>query len=1065
MSFSKRIIAAGVHNPVFANLAAVGILIGGFVGARSLHRETFPETAVDWLEITVAYPGANPLDVEKGVSIKIEEAIKGIVGFGEISSLSTDQWGKIVAEFDSSVLPATEVLRQIQDRVGSITTFPKEAERPVIQEFIYRDSVISVGVSGDVPERTIKSIAEQIQRDLMSNREISQVSLSGVRDFELSIKLTEVALKRYDLTLADVIKAVIQSSLDLPAGTVRTLREEINVRTIGQRYTVNDFEELVVVANRNGTSLRLGQIAEITDSFEQTPIFGRVNGKPGVMINVSKTAREDTIRIANIVRAYVDEVGKRLPEGIKLNIWADTSRDVDARLKMLIKNGLLGMVLVLLCLIGFLDFRSALGAALGIPVAFAGALAVMAFNGWSLNMISLLGLLMATGIIVDDAIVVAESVRACVREGLPLAQASVEGAHRVALPVIMSSVTTIIAFIPLMHVEGVMAKFIYVFPVVVIAAIIASSFEAFLILPAHLFEWGASGKSSATEAGGWRDRWRRRMDQSIDDFLDRRYARWLRSACRARFVVLGLTFSAVLICLGLVLGGRAPFVLFPKIDGNTLRARVRFPEGMPIKACQNAVAQMERAALSLNSLESLATKTDGELVQQIYSVSGEWPDFVPSPGSSLCETSLELMPSELREVDSAAIIEQWRKSIGVIPDAQLIAITRQQVGPSQKPIEIRVLGDELAEIRAAADEVSSHLASYQGVFDIDDDLLPGKRELRVTLKPEAHNLGITVADLATQLRQALFGAEAVRLQRGTDEIKVIVSFGDEERTSLSAIENMRIRGRWGGAVPFAEVADTELVRGYSSIGRQDGHRRVRVQADVDERFANAEQVVSAMVSTVLPELDAKYPGVTFLVDGERERINESMASLTSAFGIAMVVVFAILGAVLRSYVQPIVIMAAIPLGMVGSIFGHFLLGYELTLMSVFGMVALAGIVVNDSLVLVDQINKSIQGGMGVMEAVIYSGRSRFRAVILTTITTVAGLLPLLLERSSQAQSLIPMAISVAFGLILATGLTLFVVPAMYLVVNDAKRCVRWMRRGGAFPAPEAVERAVTARSA
>jgi len=835
------------------------------------------------------------------------------------------------------------------------------------------------------------------------------------------------------------------------------------VRTIGQLYTVKEFEDLVVVANPNGTSLQLGQIAEITDSFDETPVFGRVNGEPGVMINISKTAQEDTIRIAHIVRTYLDQVKSRLPEGININIWADISRDVESRLQMLIKNGLMGMALVLLCLIAFLDFRSALGAALGIPIAFAGALAVMALSGWSLNMISLLGLLMATGIIVDDAIVVAESVRSCVREGLPLSQASVEGTRRVAVPVIMSSVTTVIAFIPLMYVEGVMGKFIYVLPVVVIAAVVASGIEAFLILPAHLQEWGESAAAKSV-AGGWRDRWRRRIDLSVDAFLDRHYVRWLRAACKAKFAVMGLALSTIIICAGLVLGGRTPFVLFPKIDGNTLRARVRFPEGMPIEACQKAVEQMERAALAMNSVESLKTKTEGLLVQQVYSVSGEWPDFVPHPGSSLCETSLELMPSELREVDSAAIIEQWRKMIGEIPDAQLLAITRQQVGPTQKPIEIRVLGDDLTEIRAAADEVSKHLASYQGVFDIDDDLLPGKRELRVSLKPEAHNLGISVVDLATQLRQALFGAEAVRFQRGTDEVKVVVSFGDKDRTSLTSVENMRIRGRWGAEVPFSEVAETQLVRGYSSIGRQDGHRRVRIQADVDERYANAEQVINAIASSVLPALDEKYGGVTFLVDGERERINESMTSLTSAFGVALVAIFAVLGAVLRSYVQPIVIMAAIPLGMVGSVFGHFLLGYELTLMSVFGMVALAGIIVNDSLLVMDQINKFIRDGMSVMDAAVFAGRSRFRAVILTTITTVAGLLPMLLERSSQAQSLIPMAISVAFGLIIATSLTLFVVPAMFLVVNDVKRFVYFMRKGGTYPRPEEVERAAAGRS-
>ena len=914
---------------------------------------------------------------------------------------------------------------------------------------------------GHAPERTIKRVAEEIRQELMANRLISQVSLSGVRDYEISIRLTQEALRRYGLTLQEIIDVISGSSLDLPAGTVRTRYEEINVRTIGQRYTAQDFEDLVVIARPDGTSVRLGQVARVRDSFEASPVFGRINGEPGVIITVAKTGREDISAIAAAVREYVRSARQNLPEGITLSISTDTSRDVDARLAMLVRNGLMGMVLVMASLLLFMDLRSALSVALGVPVSFAGALAVIWLTGGTLNMISLLGLLMATGLIVDDAIVISESVRARGREGLTPELASVEGVQQVAMPVLISSATTIVAFVPLMYVEGVMGKLIYVLPVVVIAAIVASAVEAFAILPAHLCEW--SPRSGAGVAA-WRVRARQRIDGWIDHVIVRYYRPLFRRTCDARGVVLCGSVAMVTLCAGLVLGGRTAFVLFPKIDGNTLRARVRFPEGTPADVGRAAIERMERAALALNDDPDLPLATAGQLVQQVGSVGGEWIEFVPERGAALCETTLELMPAELRRLDCGIIIERWRRNIGTIPGALSFTITRQELGPTDKPIEIRLLGEDLNNLRQAADDLEAKLAEFAGVFDIGDDLLPGKRELRVALKPAAHNLGLMVADLAAQLRQGLYGGEAVRLQRGADEVKVVVSYVESDRRSLSAIENLRVRTHTGAEVPFLEVADTKMVRGYSSIGRQDGQRRIRVQADVDEHHANAERIVQALEASFLPELAARYEEVTPVIDGQRRRMSESMNSLMEAFGVALVAMFALLGTVLRSYAQPIVIMAAIPLGMVGSVLGHSIMGYDLTLLSVFGMVALAGIVVNDSLVLLDRVNQNVKAGKRVRDAVAGAGEARFRAVVLTSVTTVAGLMPLLSERSSQAQSLIPMAISIAFGLILATGLTLFIVPALFLIVNDVKRLVHWLRHGGGFPAPELVEREARERA-
>lgn len=1045
-------ISVFVRNPVFCNLTAIAILGAGVVAVQRLPLETFPETAVDHILIETLYPGASPADVELAICVKIEKAIQGIPGIWEISSQSSENVGLVVAAVDERIALTSDVLRQVRDRVNAITTFPPEAEKPVATEVIIRNHVISIGVHGDAPEQTIKQVAEDIQRDLMAHPRISQVSLSGIRASEISIKLTENTLTRYGLTLQQVMNAVTTSSLDLPAGTVRTANEEITVRTMGQRYFAQAFEDLVVIATEDGTSIRLGQIAEVRDTFEETTASGRIDGEPGGMIAVSKTGTEDLSEIARIVREYVKAIQALLPEGIEVSIWADASRDVDGRIAMLVKNGIMGMILVLVCLLLFMDLHFALAVALGIPVSFAGALITLGLAGGTLNMISLLGLLMVTGVIVDDAIVIADSVWAQTRKGLAPELAAIKGTEHVALPVLVASVTTIITFIPLMHVEGVMGKLIYVLPVVVIAAVVSSAFEAFVILPTHLREWSAITESSHPPSK--RERIREYLDRRIDGFITGWYRPMVRRALRRRIVVLGGSAAMFMICAGLVIGGRTPFVLFPALDTNMVRVRLEFRDGSPIEVSRAAVAQMEAAALALNIDPELKPATRGKLVQQIYSDIGEWPDYVPKRASSLCETSIELMSAELRRVDVAKIVDHWRRGIGTIPDVVSMSITRAQLGPTEKPIEVRLLGNDLEELRQAANAVRTKLESYENVFDIHDELSSGKRELKVFLKPSARNLGLTVGDLASQLRQGLYGGEALRLQRGTDEIRVVVRYADSERRSLAAIENLRIRARNGAEIPFHEVAETKLVRGYSAITRQDGMRRCRIRADIDERFANAEQIVSDMASSFLPKLQEQYPGVRYLIDGQRKRINESLSSLLRGAAIAGMVMFAILGAVLKSYTQPLVVMAAIPLGLIGAVLGHWILRYDLTLMSAFGVVALTGIVVNDALVLIDQVNRNIAAGMGVAEAVANAGETRFRAVVLTTVTTVCGLLPLLAERSSQAQPLIPLAISIAFGELFGTVLTLFVVPALILVLDDLRRIAHWLRYGGTFPASD-----------
>ena len=1054
--------ALGVRNPVMANLAMVCILVAGFLAAKNMVRETYPAFSIDHIAIEVAYPGASAEDVERSITIKIEEAIAGLADFREVSSNSSEGGCSVWVALRTGADNA-RIMKEIQDEVGRITTFPAGAEDPVVSEWLVRNQVINIAIRGQAPETTLRSLAQKVRDDLIADPDLSQVSLAGVRDHEISIEVSEEALQGYGLSFADVMAAVARGSVDLPAGTIRTQDEEITLRTLGQRRTAAEFEQLVVISAPDGTLIRLGQLAAVRDTFEDTVRRAWFNGQPAAMVGVYKTPAQDTSTIAQKVRQYVREHQAEMPQGITMGVWADTSRDVDGRIEMLLDNGLIGMVLVLVALSLFLDLRLSLWVAVGIPTSFAGALIILGATGQTLNMISLLGLIMATGIIVDDAIVIAENIHARKVGGLAPAEAAIEGTAEMALPVLGSSATTIVAFVPLLFVSGVMGKFIEVLPVAVIGAIAASSVEAFGILPAHLRHGGPTATPSGSAFARLRRRVRRVLDHAVEWTLQRLYGPLVDSAVRRRLVTLSTAAACLLLTLGLVVGGRTPFVVFPKGESNLLRARVRFPEGTPAAVSEAAARRLERAALALNEGPGPAAPDEEPPVRQVSSVIGEWPEFWTDTGSHLCEVKVELTPAEARRSSGEDLLDAWRSGVGTIHDAISVEMVQYELRPVGRPVEIRLLGQDLEQLRQAADEVAEKLGTYAGLYEIEDDLIPGKRELRVSLKPVARTLGLTVADLASQLRGGFFGGEAVRVLRGREEVKVQVRYPQAERRSLADVARMRVRTVGGEEIPFGEAADAELVRGYSSIWRQDGKRRVRVWANVDERRANAEQILNHMNAGFLPDLARRYrsedieAGFSYSLDGPYARMRESLDSLIDGFAIALVAIYALLASMMRSYLQPAIIMTTIPLGLIGAVIGHLIMGYDLTMMSLFGMVALAGVVVNDALVLIVRINREVRAGRPVFEAIVEGGRSRFRAVVLTTVTTVAGLTPLLAERSSQAQALIPMVISLAFGLIFATLLTLLVVPALYLTVNDLRRLVKWLHRGGPYPAPEAVE--------
>lgn len=1050
----RGLIQLGVRNPVASNLLMIAIVVGGIYAASAMVRERYPEFSIDRVVVEVVYPGASPADVESSICTPIEQAISGVHGIRELTSQAVEGVGRIVAFLNEG----TSVQRAIDDirlAVETLNTLPPEAEKPIVRELVLRTSVIHVTVSGPVGEAVLREYARELREELTALPEISQVTLWGHRDREIVIEASEDALRAYNLSFAQIMNAVREGSLDLPAGVLHTPQEEFTLRVTGRGLTADDYEDIVVLSRPDGTHVTLGQIARVRETFEESAITSWFDGEPAITAAVYKTPQQDTVDLARRVREYVAGKQRELPEGVRLTTWADGAHEIDSRLSVLLINALMGLGLMVTALGLFMRWRVALWVMAGLPVAYAGAIIVLWATGHGLNLISLFGLLMVGGMIDDDAIVISEAIYARCRRGQSAEQATVEGVMDVALPVVGSSLTTIIAFIPLFFVVGIMGKFIREAPMVIIAALTASLFEVLFLLPPHLRHYGRLDRlgPGAPKA----HRVRQAIDRLMEGVIARVYEPVHRFMLRHRHIAVSSATAMLLVGVGLVLSGRVRLMLLESDDNAVLRARVAFPEGTPSETAQRVAAHIESAAWALNDDSRLKPHRPGALVQHVYRTTGVWSEVVPRRGNNLCEVKIELMNPAQRWVRDELIIETWRDRIGDIGQTLTFAIEPDLIAPTDRPIQVRLLGHDLDALRVAADELGYRLLEFDGVWGVRDDLPVGKRELRVALKPEARGLGLTLSDLALQLRQGFFGGEALRIQRGRDEIWVKVRYPDEQRAHIEDIENIRLRTGSGAEIPFHEAATIQWTRGYAAIGHEAGLRRVEVFADLDERRANAQQITDVLLRHILPEIVARHEGMRFRIAGQRELIHESLTSLLRGAVIALIAMYAALALMLGSYLQPLVIMSAIPVGLIGALGGHILMGYDLTLMSLFGMLGLSGIVVNNVLVLMDFINHRMREGAPVYEAVIESGKARFMAVMLTSLTTVVGMLPICWDTSGQAYTVIPMAISMSFGLTFCTVVTLVLVPAMFLCANDLRRTVRWLMRGGAFPTPEQVE--------
>ena len=1037
----KSLARWSTNNRVTINLLMIFIILAGLLSLTRMRREMFPQFSLDFIHITVVYPGASPEEIEEGICIKIEEAIKGIEGISKIMSTASEGSGSVLAELDVDTDDEVQdILDKVKTEVDRIDTFPEDAEKPVIIELVMREPVIGLAVYGDVSERKLRQVAERIRDDLTDAETISQADLLGVRDYEISIEVSEEDLRRYSLTFDRVAEAVRTASLDLPGGVIKTPGGDVLIRAKGQRYSGREFEDIPLITHRDGTIIRLGDVGDIIDGFEDTDQWGRFNGKRMAMVQVTRTSEEDIIKIARTVRDYVEAHRGTMPEGVELAIWGDLSRMVQDRINLLSRNGTQGIFLVFLSLALFLNFRLAFWVAIGIPISFMGAFFVLDWHGDTINMISLFAFIMTLGILVDDAIIFGENTYSHFSQGKSHSQAVIDGIGEVGWPVVMAVTTTIVAFTPLLFVAGIMGKFIAVLPTAVIIILIVSLGEALVILPAHLD--GALSRVSKDQSSrkGIHVRLLDTVDRALHHVINRHYARAIRFVIRNRYFSFCMALGVLIIMAGLVAGGHVSFVLFPKTDSDWMIAEVSYPLGTPVRVTENTIKCLENAALALNRQFAPEVSEGDKVVQHVLSLVGQIPprDWKAGErGGHAGQIWVELLGSENRpRIRAEHVVNQWRKEVGDVPGVERLSFSILHGGPAGNPIEVQLIGQDFDLLKRAASELKAEIASYPGTYDIVDDFKPGKEEKKLKARPGAKPLGISLHDIARQVRQAFYGEEALRIQRGRDDIKVMVRYARAERRSLAGMEEMRIRTGQGDEIPLDEVAEIDHGRAYSTIRRVDRKRVITVASDLDQEVANAAKIVNDLKANFLPRLLKQFPGVSYSMEGEEKRRVESLDSLKRGFVLALMGIYLLLATQFRSYAQPAVIMMAIPFGLVGAVGGHLIMGLDLTLMSLFGVVALSGIVVNDSLILIDFTNRAIRDGKPPEDAVEASGKARFRPVILTSVTTIAGLMPLMLERNFQAQFLIPMAVSITFGLLMATVLTLLLVPALYMIVKD-----------------------------
>ena len=1038
-------IAWFARNTVAANLLMVFIIVAGLATLGQIRLEVFPEVSADMVSVTVPYLGAAPQEVEEGVCVRIEEAIQDLDGVKKVTSTAAEGIGTVLVQAEEGA-DIRKLVEEVKSRVDGIETFPEETERPQIQEVLLRMQVLNVALSGDVDEMSLKRLGESVRDELLALPSITQVELGGVRPYEISIEVSEQALRRWGLSFQEVADAVRASSLDLPGGSVRTRAGEVLLRTKGQAYSGSEFEDLTLLARSDGTRLRLGDVATVVDGFAETDQSSRFDGRPAVLLQVYRVGDQNAIQIAREIKDYLARVEQRLPDGVELTIWQDDTKVLMDRLTLLLRNARAGFLLVFLVLAFFLKLRLALWVAAGIAVSFTGAFWVMPVFDVSINAMSLFAFLVVLGIVVDDAIVVGENIYSHFERGRDSMSAAISGTQEVAIPVVFSILTSVAAFGTFLNAPGAIGKIMVVVPIIAVSTLFFSMVESLFILPAHLSHLPAARQRRGVVGRAW-GRFQQSVAGALQRFVDRFYEPTLQRALEWRYLVVAVALAGLVVTLGAVFGGYVELDYMPNIEADNAVATLTMPQGTPVEVTRAALARIEASAEQLS--REFEQEGEADLFRHTLTTIGEQPFSVRSEqfasfnviggssGAHLGEVNIELAPSEERGVSSEEVARRWREMTPPIPDAMELSFAASLLSVGAD-LDVQLASLDLEELRSAADRLKAELARFPAVADVSDTFRPGKQEIALEVSPQGEALGLSLADVARQVRQGFYGEEAQRIQRGRDDVRVMVRYSGEERRTLGSLEQMRIRRGDGTEIPFALAATARYDRGYANITRIDRQRTVNVRADVDSERGNANEIRREIEQSVLPHILSEHPGVTYTFAGVQEEQAESLGGALRSFGTALLLIFTLLAIPFRSYLQPLIVMTAIPFGLVGAVLGHVILGMSLSALSIFGLVALTGVVVNDSLVLVDFVNRGYRSGSPLVDALVSAGRSRFRPIVLTSLTTFAGLSPLLAEQSMQAQFLKPMAASLGFGVLFATPIILVLVPVLYLVLEDVK---------------------------
>ncbi len=1032
-------IAYMASNGIAANLLMVGIFAAGLVSLTGLDREAWPTTPFYHVEVSMAYPGATPEEIEESIVVRIEDQVSGLDDVRAVKSVAAPGIASVRVQMDSRT-DMDRALDDIESAVNRIESFPAGAERPRFREMDNRMSMMRLIVHGDISERSLKELAYQIEDDLTALPSVSQVEVSGVRNYEISVELPLHRLKALGLTLTDVANAIRRSSLNLSAGSINTRESQVRVRTLGQSYDQQDFEEIPLLSSPDGTVLRLGDIAQVRDGFQAADLIVRHQNHPALFVEVFRAGGEQVMDVATTVREHLDnEVIPALPDGVGITMWNDESQVYEERANLLLKNGALGLLLVLIALSLFLHVRLAVWVAVGLVVSGVGALAVMMALDLAINEISLFSFVLAIGIVVDDAIVVAEHIQYERNRGTPGVAAAIRGVRRIKGPLTFAVLTSVMAFVPLLFIPGGVGDVWRALPIIMIAVLLVSLVESLLVLPNHLSHLPGPESAPTNTFDRFFSGLQSRVDAGLNRFVQGPLDRTLRFATDRPGVTMVGAVAMLVLSISLLPAGVVPMTLADGVEGDFATVVLEMPDGATASRTDEVARELEAAGRRV--IERLSRDRPADAPPLLSGVTvtvglgsrvegGLNPEPTLNPQANIATIEFKLLGAQQRRISTGEVVQAWREEVGVLPYVRGITFSGE-IFTLGNPVEAVLSHPDPERLVRIADSVVNGLRSVQGIYDIRSDHAAGIPEIQLELRPEARTLGLTLQELAGQARAAFFGAEAVRVQRGREEVRVYVRLPEEERNSITDIEGYLIRTPGGDAVPIISAATLSAGVAPSALRRRDGQRVVTVTADVDASVISSNEANEILAGSILADLVATHPELTYTFGGEQQQQLESLGALYRGFAIAMILIYMLLAIPLRSYTKPFIIMAVIPFGFIGVILGHWILGVALSAISFMGIFGLSGVVVNDSLVMIDFIDQKLRDGSAPKTAIVEGAKGRFRPIMLTSVTTFLGFTPLILERSIQAQFLIPFAASLGFGILFVTAILMMVVPALY----------------------------------